>query len=189
MFVRSIGSHFRETFQAFFVSDLAHKFVIVRIFARPGKGYVSLQDQERDSALYRLLDVYGVPESERPALKEKIHIEISRVTRPLWVGRLERGGVLATLSAPSFLKQVHAEEIAPDGSVQSKIIRAIDPALMRAVAVYITIRKTRRLDLGDAAGLRFVLFRPSKRLPTKKQLDLLRRLHRVDRRARANREK
>jgi hypothetical protein len=137
-----------------------------------------LQTQERDFALSRLLDICDVPEGERPALREKIYIEISRVTRPLWVGRLERGGLLATLSAPSFLKQVHSEEIAQDGSVQTKIIRAIDPALMRAVAVYISARRTRRLDLGDALGLRFILFRPSERGITKKQRSLLRKLNR-----------
>ena len=144
----------------------------------------SLQSEDREAALVRLLDIYNVAESKRPALKAKIHIEIARVTRLLWA---EHGtsGVLATLSAPLFLKNVHADDIAPDGSVQTKTIRAIDPALLRAIAVYISMRKARRRDLGDAAGLHFVFHHPSKRLPTKKQIDLLRRVHRTHQRMRA----
>jgi hypothetical protein len=116
--------------------------------------------------LVAYLDDENVPESERPALIEKIKIEIARITRPKWVGRLERGGELATLSAPLFLKRVHADYIGSSGAVENEAIRAIDPDLMKAVEAYISARRTRAKEknipftLGDAEGLEFVLTRP-----------------------------
>ena len=110
-----------------------------------------------------LLETEGVPDVERPALIVRFHIEIARVLRPKWVGRLERGGELATLTAPLFLKHVHAGDIAQDGTVHNEIIRAIDPDLMQAVELYISKRRIRGQDLGDAEGLKFVLTRPSSR--------------------------
>jgi hypothetical protein len=107
-----------------------------------------------------VLDSEGVPKEERLSLVAKLRIEIARAVRPKWAGRLERGGPLAPLSAPTFLKEVHKSDIAADGTVQKEIIRAVDPELMKAVEVYISRRKTRNLDLGDAAGLNFVLERP-----------------------------
>jgi len=101
-----------------------------------------------------------VPPAERTILIVKFRVEIARATRPKWAGRLERGGELATLSAPSFLKRVHAEDIAPDGTVRNEIIRAIDADLMKAIEVYISQRRGKK-DLGDAEGLKFVLARPS----------------------------
>lgn len=107
-----------------------------------------------------VLEAENVPESEREVLIAKFRIEIARTTRPKWKGRLERGGQLATLSAPIFLKRVHAADIAPDGAVRTKVIRAIDPELLQAVVLYISQRKSRGQDLGDAKGLKFVLSRP-----------------------------
>jgi hypothetical protein len=104
----------------------------------------------------------NVPESERATLIAKFQIEIARATRPKWEGRLERGGKLATLSAPSFLKNVHAEDIAPDGTVRTEVIRAIDPKLMQAVVLYISQRRARDQNLGDAEGLNFILSKPSR---------------------------
>ena len=116
--------------------------------------------------LVAYFDALKVPESERKSLVEKFEIEIARTTRPKWVGRLERGGELATLSAPLFLKCVHADYIGEDGTVENEIIRAIDPDLMKAVEAYISARRTRANEkgipftLGDAEGLEFVLTRP-----------------------------
>lgn len=123
--------------------------------------------EDRVKALNAYLKVAQVPESEWAAFIEKVEIELARVTRPKWVGRLERGGELATLSAPLFLKRVHADYIGEDGTVENETIRAIDPDLMKAVEVYLSARRTRArekqipLTLGDAEGLNFVLARPS----------------------------
>ena len=121
-----------------------------------------LRDKPGD--LYRrwnaLLDAEGVAEAERPALIAKLRLEVARATRPKWSGRLERGGELATLSAPLFLKRVHADDIAADGIIHKETIRAIDPDLMTAVEAYISQRKKRAADLGDAEGLVFVVSRP-----------------------------
>lgn len=126
------------------------------------------KDKEHVRAqLYAFFDAVDVPKDERPALAIVIEIELARVTRPKWVGRLERGGELATLSAPAFLKRVHPDYIGEDGTVENEIIRAVDTELMRAVEVYIATRRARAkknntpLTLGDAEGLNFVLARPS----------------------------
>lgn len=107
--------------------------------------------------LAAFLDSVGIPEAERPEVVARIRIEIARVLRPKWLGRLERGGELATLSAPQFLMRVHAEDIGPDGTVDADTIRAIDPELMRAVDGYISQRIHRNQDLGDAKPLNFAL--------------------------------
>lgn len=132
--------------------------------------YLSITNKTDDLApLLRFFDIKNVPEGQRAALAEKINKEIARLTRPKWRGRLLRGGELATLSAPSFLRRVHAEDIAPDGSVRTEIIRAIDPELMQAVEMYISKRKLRKQDRGDAEGLKFVLKRP-RAAPVKKRI-------------------
>lgn len=121
-----------------------------------------LRDKPEDS--YRrwdaLLGAENVAAAERPALIAKLRTEVARATRPKWNGRLMRGGELAVLSAPLFLKRVHADDIAADGTVHKEIIRAIDPDLMTAVEAYISQRKKRGADLGDAEGLAFVVSRP-----------------------------
>jgi hypothetical protein len=105
--------------------------------------------------LIAFLDEVGIPEAKRVELIERFRIEIARVVRPKWLGRLVRGGELATLTAPMFLKRVHAEDIGADGTVPVDIIRGIDPELMRAVDGYISQRIHRGLDLGDAQDLKF----------------------------------
>ena len=102
----------------------------------------------------------GVPDAERAGLIAEFRIAIARVMRPKWLGRLERGGERATLTAPQFLKRVHPDFITPDGTVHNEVIRAIDPQLMKAVETYIGQRNARGLDHGDAKGLKFVLARP-----------------------------
>ncbi len=129
------------------------------------EGSLLLEDQH-----IKNLDAYlafkDVPESERPVLIKGLKIAIARVTRPKWAGRLERGGELATLSAPSFLKRVHPDYIDEDGMVENEVIRAIDPDLMKAIEVYLSARRARAkakkvpVTLGDAEGLGFVLARP-----------------------------
>ncbi len=119
--------------------------------------------EKRIKILIAYFDASEVPESERPALIKKFEIEIARATRPKWRERFKRGGELAELSAPLFLRRVHAEEIAPDGTVENETIRAIDPDLMRAVDSYASNRRSRPDgDMGDAAGLQFSLVHPAK---------------------------
>ncbi len=122
------------------------------------------QKKSSDALLNEYFDIMGVAPNARDKLVAKFQLETARSTRPRWKGRLERGGELATLSAPGFLKRVHAEDIAPDGTVENEIIRAIDPDLMKAVEVYLSRRRASGMDLGDAEGLRFVLSRPARAL-------------------------
>ncbi len=132
------------------------------------EGYLQPTKKTQTGRL-KALDIYfadsGVPEEVREGLVRKFEIEVARVTRPKWVGRLERGGKLATLNAPLFLKRVYADYIDVDGSISTEIIRTIDPQLMRAVESYISKRRQNNADLGDAEGLIFVLTRPSKGTP------------------------
>jgi len=119
--------------------------------------------------LIAYLDAEEVPEDDRDAIIKKIKIEIARVTRPKWVGRLERGGELATLSAPLFLTRVHADYIGEDGTVENETIRALDSDLMNAVEIYMAQRRSyakrtgQPLDMKDAEGLNFILSRPKAR--------------------------
>ncbi len=117
----------------------------------------TMGDLESNPSLIAILDSLGVPEVKRAELIARFRIEVARALRPKWLGRLERGGELATLTAPMFLKRVHAEDIGPDGTVRVETIRAIDPELMRAVDGYISQRIHRKRDLGDAQDLKFAL--------------------------------
>jgi hypothetical protein len=137
------------------------------------KGVVFIPEEKREqgfksaksrSLISALFDAEEVPQSERDELMVDLRVMMARATRPKWRGRLERGGELATLSAPLFLKKVHAAEIGPDNSVSTEIIRAIDPDLMKAVEVYLSQRRARNADFGDAEGLRLVLERPKPEL-------------------------
>jgi hypothetical protein len=119
----------------------------------------SVEREARLKALSAYLEFSGVAENERAKVVKQIEVVIARATRPKWSGRLERGGQLATLSAPLFLKHIYADLVEPDGSVSHDDIKAIDADLMRAVDLYIAQRKKRKLDLGDAKGLIFVEFR------------------------------
>jgi hypothetical protein len=137
------------------------------------------KEQKRDEAkadevIDRWLAEIGIPPESRSGLIAKFRIEIARTMRPKWAGRLKRGGELATISAPLFLRHVHAEDIAQDGTVHKETIRAIDPELMDAVESYISKRKKSK-DLGDAEGLIFVLSRPSP--PPSAPASLLARAH------------
>jgi tetratricopeptide (TPR) repeat protein len=73
----------------------------------------------------------------------------------------EKPEELKELSAPKFLAHVHASEIT-NNTVHKDVIRAFDPDLMDAVEGYISQRKRRGLDLGDAKGLIFISSRPAR---------------------------
>jgi len=123
-------------------------------------------DVLHSDGFYKSLDNFladeQVPEETRPSLIAEFRRMIARAkpSRPTWQGRKERGGELATLTAPLFLKRVYAHEIAPDGVVYKDLIRELDSKLMDAVETYISSRASRGRDLGDAAGLVFITSRP-----------------------------
>jgi GcrA cell cycle regulator len=157
-----------------YVSEIIELFELLKADENSDLVYFPKRFRKKDEGLVKeppkdtlyeklnsLLENEGVAVDARASLIAKFRIEIARATRPKWVGRIERGGEIATLSAPLFLKRVHAEEIAPDGTVHKEIIRAIDPELMTAVESYISRRMGRNLGLGDAEGLNFVLARPA----------------------------
>jgi hypothetical protein len=114
------------------------------------------------SKLDALLASEGVARDARPALIAEMRRMVARVKsqHPRWLGRKERGGELARLTAPLFLKRVYADKIAADGTVHKDVIRALDSDLMDAVETYISTRARRGHDLGDASGLNFVVSRP-----------------------------
>jgi|HubBroStandDraft_1064217.scaffolds.fasta_scaffold40131_3 hypothetical protein len=62
---------------------------------------------------------------------------------------------LKVLTAPLFLKHFYPDLII-DGVVDRSVIREFDRGLMADIEQYIFRRKKRKLDLGDATGLRFV---------------------------------
>ncbi len=157
----------------FYIVDVLAKFKIISNNSKKeDEGSLPTTEREREN-FKNLLKAYlaaaGVPESERGIVFQKLEIEIARIVRPKWSGRLERGGALATLSAPLFLKRVHADYIGRDGTVENETIRAIDPDLMRAVESYVSNRKSRPDgDMGDAKDLQFILAQPSKSIPRSK---------------------
>lgn len=112
-----------------------------------------------NEALSSVLTSWGVPKSlhrEMAAEMERMARARANVARrPKWD---ERGkyAELKDLSAPKFLKQVYADVIASDGSINKKTVRDIDPKLMGIVEVYINSRKSRKQGLGDAEGLRLI---------------------------------
>jgi hypothetical protein len=115
-----------------------------------------------ESRINAVLAEEGVATESRPQLVAEFRRMVARAkgVRPSWLGRKERGGELAALTAPLFLKRVYADEIAPDGTVQKELIRTLDPPLMDAIETYISSRTRRGRDLGDASGLVFVTSRP-----------------------------
>lgn len=137
-----------------------------------------LRQKEKEKRI-QLLKAYcasaNIAESDWTAYIEKAEIERTRLTCPKWVGRLERGGELAALSAPLFLKRVHADYISEDGTVENETIRTIDPDLMNAVEIYMAQRRSyakktgQPLDMKDAEGLNFILSRPKARTPNVKK--------------------
>lgn len=161
----NLKSDIKDSPDAIVTSDRIGKIVVGNLS--------KLEQKSLDKNLAAYFESENVPKSEWLTLTQKLKIEIARVTRPKWVGRLERGGELATLSAPLFLKRVHADYINEDGTVENEIIRAIDPELMRAVEFYISKRRNRGVDLGDAEGLHFVLAHPGKGNPGQKAAKLV----------------
>jgi hypothetical protein len=113
-----------------------------------------------DELLDRYLAESGVPPGQRQPLILKIQYLIAPTVRHKWRDR-KRFEDLRALSAPRFLKQVHSAEIGPDGTIHKDAIRSIDPALMEAVETYISQRRRRGSDLGDASDLVFVTSRPA----------------------------
>ena len=158
-----------DTFRLLFYSpELVGKYLDLIEYYWKVEGDLLQSFDQKIQLWMSVLAAERVPEAEREALIAKFRIEVARATRPKWNDRRMRGGELATLTAPQFLKRVHAEDIASDGTVHNEIIRAIDPDLMQVVELYISKRRSRGQDLGDAEGLNFVLTRPSSRRVAKK---------------------
>lgn len=119
----------------------------------------SEQETESRALLARYLDTKNVPETLRTEIIQELELMIARATRPKWADRLQHLG-LAHLSAPAFLKQVHADDIGPDGSIPKETLRAIDPELLGVVESYISRRLSREAGLGDAEGLNLIAKNP-----------------------------
>lgn len=121
-----------------------------------------VQDPRSDEILDLYLASVTVPTAKRAEVAREIRKVIARsFDRPKWLGRQERGGKLAILTAPLFLKQVYFDQIGEDGTISKDVIRDLDADLMGAVETYISQRKRRGLDLGDAGGLVFTAERPA----------------------------
>jgi hypothetical protein len=133
------------------------------------KGAAFVQEEEHakdegflNKALATVLTSWGVPEKDFEATAAELErvararaIVATGARRPKWD---ERGkyAELKDLSAPKFLKQVYGDVIAPDGTVNKKLIRDMDAKLMASVEVYLSARKSRQQSDGDAAGLRLI---------------------------------
>jgi tetratricopeptide (TPR) repeat protein len=116
--------------------------------------------------LDRILERQDVLVSARPEIIENFWREVKLAkarANPKWVNR-KKHPLLARLTAPEFLKTVHAD-IIENGIVNKEQIRAIDGPLMTAVEGYISQREGRDSGLGYAADLTFVASRP----PTNKR--------------------
>jgi hypothetical protein len=173
--IQALSSHPHRHFESMSFSSLSASDILdvlefstapVEVIVETEEGQLQREKDDQDRNLTAYFESQNVPKSEWPILAQKLKIEIARVTRPKWIGRLERGGKLATVSAPLFLKHVHADFIAKDGTVENEVIRAIDPDLMRAVESYVANRKARMAsDMGDAENLKFVLLHPGKGSP------------------------
>ena len=109
--------------------------------------------------LSALLTSWGIPESmhgEMAAeLESIVKARASASRRPKWDER-DKYAELKHLSAPQYLKRVYSDLIASDGAIEKQAIREIDPKLMASVEVYMSNRKKREQDAGDAAGLRLI---------------------------------
>lgn len=123
-------------------------------------GFEIAKDRERslDEIIGKLVEQADIAENLREAASVEIHEILlrakSEVARPKWHER-EKYLELAKLSAPKFLTEVHAENI-KNNTVVKRTIRGTDPDLMDAVETYISQRKARGQNLGDAKGLKFV---------------------------------
>eukprot|EP01037_Dinobryon_pediforme_P013049 gene13049-13150_t len=118
---------------------------------------------QKDRALNSLYD-YFQQKSLPPSMWAAAAADIERIVgmklaasikRPLWDDRANYPE-LANLTAPEFLKQVWADQIAIDGTIEKELVRQIDRSLMGKVDNYIATREKRGQDAGDAEGLRFI---------------------------------
>lgn len=121
---------------------------------------ISLDEDLNDSVLTKWIAAKGVPTSKRRAVAKAIHRLVDMELRPKWDDRDQHDN-LKRLTAPEFLKIVHAGSIKKNVVVKQDI-RDFDESLMKAVEAYITNRNRRKLDLGDARGLKFVLKHPAR---------------------------
>jgi hypothetical protein len=108
-----------------------------------------------DTILERWIAAKGVPTSRSAAIAKQINRLIEFELLVKWDDR-EHHEHLRRLTAPEFLKVVHAGSIKKNTIVKQDI-RDVDYNLMKAVEAYIANRKRRNLDLGDAKGLKFAL--------------------------------
>ena len=116
------------------------------------------------SALFIACKALGIPEGKQDEWVRDALIRADKAKRPKWADRLSRndadGNEIWTLTAPNFLKRVHRDYIGEDGTVHNGDIRTLDTDLMTAIEQYISKRRNRQQDLGDAKGLKFVFERP-----------------------------
>ena len=118
-------------------------------------------------ALEDCLRELGVGDARRPNIVRDVELFVRRAARPTWAERFDFPE-LRRLSAPAFLKKVHAEEISPEGHVSKEVIRHTDPALLLAVNSYLSQRARRSAGPGDFAGMTFVTHRkPRSKLSTR----------------------
>ena len=130
--------------------------IITKLLAKEQVGgAISSSVHLNDSILEKWIAARGIPGSKRAALAKAINRLVDMELLPKWDDR-DRYDHLRPLTAPQFLKMVHAGSI-KNNVVIKQDIRDIDDSLMSAVEAYISNRRRRNLDLGDAKGLKFVL--------------------------------
>lgn len=86
---------------------------------------------------------------------EAVEREIENLGRATWKPDPKKPDAflhLRHLTAPQFLKEVWKDKI-KNGRIPREAIKEYDPALLTALTTYISQRKSRNLDAGDAKGL------------------------------------
>jgi hypothetical protein len=118
------------------------------------------RDDFNDRFLLAALAKRGISEELR--LSVAAELTGSKSLKPQWVDK-DKSDELKNLTAPQFLKRVHSD-IIKKNKVYKADVRARDPDLMNAVEAYISQRKRRGADLGDATGLILIASRPARNL-------------------------
>ena len=83
-------------------------------------------------------------------LKAKAEIAAKGITRPKWA---KRSGELRKLSAPKFMRTVYPDAFKNGKLIDEDLVRVSDWRLVQAVQQYVSKRKARNIDAGDAAGI------------------------------------
>jgi hypothetical protein len=112
-----------------------------------------------NKALATVLREWGVPKDQfqetAAEIERLVKARVAAAARPKWDER-HKYDELRQLSSPAFLKRVYADVIAKDGSIEKQLIRDTDARLMASVETYMSNRKAREQDAGDAKGLRLI---------------------------------